>query len=183
MRENSIFTDSGANQDAGAAAAGDRGTGVKRKEQGSPSPRTRRMDHAGRLQSARSWLATQRGRPAERIARSYRKRYGVDWPCAFEELATLGIKFDPAWRAQLARTLVGGRRARARRKAQQHRGTRCAGRPESDKTFAFIAGYTEGGAAYGITREEWTRMDRREKATPPAKVDRKVQPDDDQVPF
>ncbi|MEK3988533.1 MULTISPECIES: hypothetical protein [Robertmurraya] len=25
---------------------------------------------------------------------------------------------------------------------------------ESDETFAFIAGYTEGGAPYGITHEE-----------------------------
>ena len=27
--------------------------------------------------------------------------------------------------------------------------------PESDETFAFIAGYTSGGAPYGITWEEW----------------------------
>lgn len=32
--------------------------------------------------------------------------------------------------------------------------------PESDDVFAFIAGYTEGGYAYGIT---WEEMDRTEQ--------------------
>ncbi len=30
---------------------------------------------------------------------------------------------------------------------------------ESDETFAFIAGYTPGGAPYGVTWEEWERAD------------------------
>jgi hypothetical protein len=152
---------------------------MKRKKQKPLPPRTQRMDRERRLVSARSWLATQRGRPADRIARSYRKRYGVDWACVLAELPALGIAFDPAWREQLARTLEGARKAKASRKAEK----RSAVLPDSDTTFAFIADYTEGGAAYGITWEEWTRIDRGEKAPPPAKADTKVQTDDDQVPF
>ena len=34
---------------------------------------------------------------------------------------------------------------------------------ESDDTFAFIAGYTSGGAPYGITWEEMEEIERREK--------------------
>jgi hypothetical protein len=38
------------------------------------------------------------------IAKSYRKRHGVDWPCALSELAALGVRIDPArlaaWRAR-----------------------------------------------------------------------------------
>lgn len=33
---------------------------------------------------------------------------------------------------------------------------------ESDETFAFIAGYTSGGAPYGITWEEMEAIERRE---------------------
>ena len=33
---------------------------------------------------------------------------------------------------------------------------------ESDATFAFIAGYTSGGAPYGITWEEMEAIERRE---------------------
>lgn len=30
---------------------------------------------------------------------------------------------------------------------------------ESDETFAYIAGYTSGGAPYGVTWEEWDDLD------------------------
>lgn len=33
---------------------------------------------------------------------------------------------------------------------------------ESDETFAFIAGYTSGGAPYGITWEEMEEIERRD---------------------
>lgn len=32
--------------------------------------------------------------------------------------------------------------------------------PEQDENFAFIAGYTSGGAPYGITWEEWEQMEK-----------------------
>jgi hypothetical protein len=34
---------------------------------------------------------------------------------------------------------------------------------ESDHYFAFIMGYTSGGAAYGITHEEWREIQEKEK--------------------
>jgi len=34
---------------------------------------------------------------------------------------------------------------------------------ESDHYFAFIMGYTSGGAAYGITHEEWKKIQEEEK--------------------
>ena len=33
----------------------------------------------------------------------------------------------------------------------------------SDETFAFIAGYTSGGAPYGVTWDEMEEIERREK--------------------
>lgn len=141
------------------------------------------MDRHGRLQSAGPWLATQRGRPAERIAGSYRKRFGVDWACAIAELSALGIAFDPKWREQLARTLEGARLAKARRSVEKERATPRTRFPESDATFALIAGYTEGGAAFGVTREEWKGIERRASMEPPRKGDTAGRGDDESLPF
>lgn len=57
---------------------------------------------------------------------------------------------------------------------------------ESDETFAYIAGYTEGGAAFGVTWEEWERIERSEGGAPIEQpVPRKApEPrDDESLPF
>src|ERR1700704_6607384 len=51
------------------------------------APRCLRMKRGARLSSARRWLATHKNRTPVQIAKSYRKRFGVDWPCAIHELA------------------------------------------------------------------------------------------------
>jgi len=51
------------------------------------APRCLRMKRGARLSSVRRWLATQKNRTPVQIAKSYRKRFGVDWPCAIHELA------------------------------------------------------------------------------------------------
>jgi hypothetical protein len=122
------------------------------------APRTLRMKRVGRLRSARHWLATQRGRTPVQIAGSYRKRYGVDWPCAIRELSTLGIKLDPAWVDQLQRGIEGDLRARQQRRLERQAAMTDAF-PDSDATFAYIAGFTPGGMPFGITWEEWRRME------------------------
>ena len=155
----------------------------RRKKRPLP-PRTLRMDRPARLQSARRWLATQRGRPAERIARSYRSRYGMDWPCAIAELSALGIAFDANWREQLARTLEGARQAKSRRRAEQPAAAKRAAWPESDETFACIAGYTTGGAPFGVTWEEGKRIERNATIEPPPPTKGAVpRGDDESVPF
>lgn len=131
----------------------------KKKKRPLP-PRTLRMDRKGRLQSAPHWLPTQRGRTPEQIARSYRKRYGVDWPCAIAELSALGIVFDAQWREQITRTLDNAQRASAARKqAEPKAGPARGDSRDSDETFQYIAGYTEGGAPYGVTWDEWKQME------------------------
>jgi len=157
---------------------------VSRKKKRPLPPRTLRMDRNGRLQSAPRWLAAQRGRPAARIARSYRKRYGVDWASAIAELSALGVAFDSKWREQLERTLEGAQQAKVRRRAERE-----AERPrtkliESDETFAFIAGHTEGGAPFGVTWEEWERIERRAPVEPPPQRRREPAIDEDEsLPF
>ena len=159
---------------------------VSRKKKRPLPPRTLRMDCRGRLQSARPWLATQRDRPAERIARSYRKRYGVDWKCAIQELTALGIVFAPKWQEQLEQTLESEYRAKAMRREEQKAPSAGWELTESDENFAFIAGYTKGGAPFGITRDEWEKIERSDPSTPierPLQNDAPEQCDDESPPF
>ncbi|HEV3052929.1 MAG TPA: hypothetical protein VGX50_21660, partial [Longimicrobium sp.] len=99
------------------------------------------------------WLASYRGKDP---VRGYRKWFGVDKVCAIVELRMLGVdipdaRLEQARRDQQARAT---HRARQREKYTARSSTR-----EWDDEFAFIAGYTEGGAPYGITWDEWEGMD------------------------
>ena len=156
---------------------------MSRKKKGPLPPRTLRMNRARRLQSARPWLALQRGRPADRIARSYRKRFGVDWLSAISELTALGIVFDAKWCEQLVRTLEGSRLVNARRRAERNDAAADAGGVESDGQFAFIAGYTEGGAPFGVTWEEWKESAPGKSSVAPPAGERKKPRDFEEFPF
>jgi hypothetical protein len=116
-------------------------------------PRCLRMKRGARLSSVRHWLTTQKNRTAVQIAKSYRQRYGVDWPCAIHELALLGVSIDPGRVEQLNRSLDGHRQARARRKAARNLNPNSFG-GDSDGSFAYIAGYTENGVPFGVTWDE-----------------------------
>ena len=127
------------------------------KKKGKPSlpPRRKRMKRQARLQSARAWLEQYQG---EKVAAAYRKRYGVDWACTFKELEMLGVELDPEYVKSVLQTVEGQAEAQQRKKAQQE-GDLEAGLIEQDENFAFIVGYTPGGAPYGITWEEWEALD------------------------
>jgi hypothetical protein len=115
--------------------------------------RRKRFRRSQRLQSARSWLETYDG---ENVVKAYRKRYGVDWPTAFEELEILGVEIDPAYKEAVLRTVqreIDVRREKQRwRRADQERAVRGW---DQDDRFAVIIGHTSGGAPYGLTWEEW----------------------------
>ncbi|MBN1121815.1 MAG: DUF2695 domain-containing protein [Anaerolineae bacterium] len=107
-----------------------------------------------RLQSARTWLPTYEGK---NIAKGYRKRYRVDWPTAFRELEMLGVEFDPAYKEQVLSTIE--RQRELRRQKKQERTLEPFEGIDQDDHFAYIVGYTSGGAPYGLTWEEWTTLE------------------------
>jgi len=115
------------------------------------------MDRSARLQSARFWLKTYDGK---NIASGYHKHFGVDFICAFKELEMLGAKIDPDYKGQLLKSLEGDIAARKRRKAARQEDT--YEMFDQDETFAYIAGYTDAGFAYGVTWEEWERMNQKD---------------------
>ena len=129
-------------------------------------PRRLRLKQPGRLRAAKAWLATQRGRTPAQIGASYRKWYGVDWPCAIHELTRLGVVFDPGWVAELMRTLEGHHRARAARREASKSRSAAGFAEDSNEHFAYIAGYTENGVPFGVTWEEWNKLEAAEIPAP-----------------
>ena len=119
------------------------------------------MDRSARLQSARSWLKTYTGR---NIALGYRKHFGVDWVCALRELEMLGVKVDSGYKSQLLKCVEGHIAARQRRKARREETYE---EPfDQDENFAYIAGHTAAGFGYGVTWEEWERLNQKDLIDP-----------------
>jgi hypothetical protein len=122
----------------------------------SNTPKRKRLKREQRLESARSWLPTYEGK---NVFRGYRKRYGVDWPTALRELEMLGVEVDPGYREQVLRTVREQANVKKQRQLEAAAELDRLSQIEQDAHFAFIIGYTPGGAPYGITWEEWEALD------------------------
>lgn len=129
---------------------------TKKKPKQSNTPRRKRLKREQRLESAKSWLPTYEGK---NIFRGYRKRYGVDWPTALRELEMLGVEVSPAYREQVLRAVQEQAEARKRKRLEKAAELESMSGIEHDDYFAYIIGYTSGGAPYGITWEEWEALD------------------------
>lgn len=103
-----------------------------------------------RLQKARQWALTYEGK---HIVRAYRKRFKLDITCALRDLGEIGA-LNPEELARLQeaeRVRLEQLRKKREQKAVQDFYDHF---PYSDDHFYFIAGYTPGGAPYGVTWEE-----------------------------
>lgn len=103
-----------------------------------------------RLRKACQWVLTYNG---SHIVRDYRKRFKLDYTCALEDMKVIGAlspeKFANMKRAEEIRL----KKKREQKGLQRERALRDRF-PDSDDTFFFIAGYTSGGAPYGVTWKE-----------------------------
>lgn len=100
-----------------------------------------------RLQAAKQWLPKYDGK---HIVKGYRKHFGVDIMCAITELQMLDYEFTPEYIECVKKTIEAERINRQEKKEQK----KLERFEDSDDTFYCIAGYTSGGAPYGITWEE-----------------------------
>jgi hypothetical protein len=93
---------------------------VARKKKQNLSPRRKRIKRPQRLESAKSWLETYEG---SKVVKAYRKRYGVDFECAFTELEMLGVSIDPDYKERALESMTAQaatkRRKRSRLRAQR----------------------------------------------------------------
>ena len=103
-----------------------------------------------RLRKARQWVLTYEG---THIVRAYRKRFKLDPACALRDMEEIGA-LSPEKLAAMkqAEALRLEQRRREREEKERLRFEELF--PYSDDRFVFIAGYTSGGAPYGLTWEE-----------------------------
>lgn len=102
-----------------------------------------------RLKKARQWILTYNGTP-KHMAKHYRQRFHVDITTAVSDLKAIGVEFTEEY-------LAAVKKSEKERIRQKHLKKQQAQQPDnaySDDYFAFIAGYTDGGAPYGITWAE-----------------------------
>lgn len=116
------------------------------------------MKREARLQSAKLWLKDFKGK---NVIKSYSKWYAVDVVCAMKELELLGLHFTEKQKMAIQKgqyDRVRQRQLMKSRKWQKERERKeyWAG---SDEGFAFIAGYTEGGAPFGLTYLEMEEIE------------------------
>jgi hypothetical protein len=110
------------------------------------------MSRAGRLRAAPRWLAAsgESGKIAGRgVVRAYAKWFGVDLSCALVELRLLGMEIDARYAERLLTTLRD--RAQPRKFREPPPGNEPGGGVDWDDEFAYIAGFTRGGAPFGVT--------------------------------
>ena len=113
----------------------------------------KQMNREARLQHARrtNWLNTYRGKDS---IKGYCTWYGVDLVCALTELRMLGLTVSKEKEDETRKRVEDLALARKRHRESIALKKQEALLIDSDETFAFIAGYTSGGAAYGTRWEE-----------------------------
>ncbi len=121
------------------------------------------MKFAERKVKAEKWVAEYDGTPyGGDIIKAYRKKFAVDRMKAVAELQMLGVsltkeQIDREKAAVKAyQDIQRAKKAKRKRLREQRRMQKndIADYAEQDGTFYYIAGYTSGGAPYGITWEE-----------------------------
>ena len=125
---------------------------MKKRQKKSNIPRHKRLNRASRLQAAKCWIPKYEG---ENIVKGYSKHFAVDKLCAINELQMLGYNIDPEYAKQLKESLEMERKAKELRRQLDKEKRMVEAHPDSDDTFYYIAGYTSGGAPYGVTWEEY----------------------------
>ena len=110
-----------------------------------PAPRRKRLNRGKRLNVAKQWIETYSGPD---LVRGYRTWFGVSEVCAIVELRMLGVEIDEFRLEQATRS----EQARAARRQERKHGR--VETDDRDDGIAFVAGYTPGGAPYGIEQDE-----------------------------
>lgn len=128
----------------------------KKKKKGKVAKRS--LPQSVRLERAKKWLETYSG---ENILKDYRKKFATDRMQTLQELQLLGLTFTEEQIAKEKRAVEARRQQELakKRKRKLRRQEKKQGGPhpvqmEQDDRFFFIAGYTSGGAPYGVTWEE-----------------------------
>ena len=107
-----------------------------------------------RLNQAKTWFSSQNFNEDSHIVKAYRKHFKVDKACAMCELCMLKV-LSPQKQAAYEAELKAKDNKKTAIKRQDFVDT------YQDDRFFFIAGYTSGGAPYGITWDEELEFEHR----------------------
>ena len=112
-------------------------------------PQVHALKREPRLRKARQWLTAYVG-SEKHIVRNYRDKFKVDIPTALRDLQEIGHVFAPEY----VNAVLRGEEQRLRQRALKKQEQSEQDEDWRDDRFYFIAGYTSGGAPYGVTWEE-----------------------------
>ncbi|CAN5465352.1 hypothetical protein BH09BAC6_BH09BAC6_36840 [soil metagenome] len=122
----------------------------KKKKKKVTAPKRTTLKRPSRLQSAKDWIGTYTGK---NITQGYAKHYKVDLLCAIKELRLLGVVISESYEQSVKQTLAA--LAMQKKLKLEQKEEKIAGLMDhSNDDFAFIIGYTSGGAPYGIRWED-----------------------------
>ena len=106
-----------------------------------------------RLRKGKQWLLTYIGSP-KKMNKHYRERFHVDAVTAAKDLQELGVNYTQEQLDQIKRAEEQRLRQRRMEREAKERERLAELYEDCDGRFAFIAGYTDGGAPYGVMWEE-----------------------------
>jgi RimJ/RimL family protein N-acetyltransferase len=123
------------------------------------SKRTRAQKKESRIAKAKNWLPTYEG---TKVVRAYRKKFSVNVECAVRELQEIGYEFEPGYVENLLKAEAARIEQLRKKKAEKQEAEEY--NEFQDDNFFYIAGYTSGGAPYGVqwwevALEPWEELD------------------------
>jgi hypothetical protein len=113
------------------------------------------LNRKKRLKLAPKWIGTYNGK---NLVRGYARHFSVDLICAITELRMIGCPVPEEYELAVKRS-IADRSLQKKKKREAAKAAVDALDDLSDGEFAFIAGYTSGGAPYGTPREEADGLD------------------------
>jgi len=120
----------------------------------------KQLRRSQRLGRGKNWLNNYEG---EDMIEDYRKHYGVDLLCAVIELRLLGVEISEGYEYQLRQEEVSRRFSKKSKKKGKNQTVEDILDGFSDDNFSFIAGYTSGGAPFGLTHWEMELLSEEEE--------------------
>ena len=106
-----------------------------------------------RLRKGKQWLLTYTGSP-KRMNKHYRERFHVGAVTAAKDLQELGVNYTQEQLDQIKQAEEQRLRQRKMEREAKEREQLAERYEDCDGRFAFIDGYTDGGAPYGVMWEE-----------------------------
>ena len=121
-----------------------------------PKYRRKTLNRSERLRAGKNWIENYTGK---HMISGYAKWFGVDKLCAIAELRMLGVEISESLEKQIAASLEQKHNSKKIKKEENSSDPDMIYGLDYDEDFAFIAGFTSGGAAFGLTHEEYDEDD------------------------